>query len=112
MTTQRDIQVAAIRDYAKHKEILTDELKLLISQANHDLYDGQIDQDDYPGFESACVQIREALQGLGDLWVSHDGCVFDVEPDWSEEDPGDYTHFEARWAKRTIVGIELLGYVA
>jgi len=74
------------------KEHLTSEIERLIQQANWDLHFGppaDVDSDDYdfPGFEKACEQIKDAVSDLPrDLFIDTDSeSWFDGEPSSTEE---------------------------
>jgi len=60
--------------------------KRLITMATCDLYDGPlaVDDPDYPGFETACARIRDALDSHRSLWVNVEcGHVQETEPQWT-----------------------------
>jgi hypothetical protein len=101
---------------------LDEETLKLIRQANFDLYYGPSgNDDDFPGFVTACRRIAEALSDVGDLYVDEQSeCVSDVEPNWCDgcddeectgSDPGTWYRYERRDVIRAIVGRELVGYV-
>lgn len=52
--------------YAKEwkEKFLSEDVLKLIAQATSDLYNGPVVEEGYPGFVSACVQIKEALHSL------------------------------------------------
>jgi len=129
----------ALKDWTKEtKETLDAEVKKLISQANFDLYygpsGGGLDDEDedgtpaYPGFETACREIRRALSDLpSTVYVDEDsGCWTTTEPScWTcggcEEcdgedlcvlEPGPYVVYERKDLIRAIVGRELAEYVS
>lgn len=106
---------------------LSDEIKRLISLANHDLYFGPIpegaandDGDDgplYPGFCEACKRIGEAFEECDELWYdSACGTVSADEPEtWADEDTGeviepcweDYYKFDRQAIRLAVLGREL-----
>jgi len=131
-------------------EHLSEDVRKLIKQANYDLFYGPIndgavgdpaEEDEelakYPGFTSACKQIRDAIDGLpSDLYIDTDsGEVRDSEPEAErceacegegvvdgitcEEcqghggfDPsGDWWHAERREIRACLLGTELVSYL-
>ena len=93
----------AIKEWASYtKAQLSPEIRLLINQATADLYAGPtvVDDDEetsYPGFRSACNQIRDAL----------DVVIFNAT---IEDDDGNVLEIRPRDAAHALLG-ELAGYV-
>lgn len=108
MPTKKAIEVWASAWRAEH---LDDETRRLINQANFDLYHGPCQEDDWPGFVTACRKVKLALADLPRvLFVDSDSdSVTDSEP--TEDDGGDWRHLDARDVMRAIVGKELVDYV-
>lgn len=108
-------QRRAVREFAD----LGDRLTALVGMARADLLDGRsaVEQDGiaYPGFGSACREIANA-DWPAKLWITHDACVFSIEPEWyseagePQECPEDYTYLNRSAVKRAVLG-ELAGYL-
>jgi hypothetical protein len=105
---------------------LAAEIKRLIAVANADLFYGPNDQDDdaewrYPGFVSACREIKAALADVSDLWIdTFAGGATDREPEWCDgcddeectaQFPEDWVHYTRRDVIVCLVGSELAEYV-
>lgn len=96
------------------------QIRSRISDATNELYSGPDcdTAEDYPGFERACREIRNALPSA-DLWVNTDGDVSESEPHWYSDDdddepqecPDDWTLVDALLVKQILVGRELVLYV-
>ncbi len=110
----KQTQERAIRNHVN----LPNEIKALIHAASADLYGGPdaADVENYPGFETACREIRDALP-RGDLWITVDGDVSDLEPEWFDADgepqecSDEWTLLDFRTVKRILVGSALAEYV-
>lgn len=108
------------------------QIRKLISYAKTDLYNGPLDPEevketddfDYPGFQSACQRIQEALEDvLHEVWVDDMAeVVLDKEPDFCQghEDAEDtcdlplaedFTHYTLSKVRWIVVGKELKGYI-
>jgi hypothetical protein len=112
-------QVMAIRDHVA----LDERTQELIRLANSDLYLGPLDSDegevgDWPGFAPACHMIRDAFDGITDLYIDTDtdDVIGDTEPSFDPDDECSYSpdmviHVDSRQVVRALVGAELAGYV-
>ena len=84
---------------AEAKASLSDEIRTLIGQANHDLYNGPSGNDEnYPGFTTACRVIRNALADIPSSTVCDD-------------DTGEGVEIDRASLVFAIVGRELAPYV-
>lgn len=139
----------AIEEYVTSK--LDERTLELIRGCMFDLYQGplysepnslgvcaeDIGLDNWPGFSSALEIVRRAIRDsdIGDLWVTHDACVFDTEPEWrvtcdecqgADDDecascdgvgtipgewPENYIHYERAYVLRIALGSELAQYL-
>ena len=76
-------------------------------------------EDPFPGFESACRELREYFRDLGTLYYEDwSGCVLTSEPEGYEDeetgdwvDPEPYYAFGPRDVVRAVFGKELAEYV-
>ena len=108
--------IRAVRRF--YEDALTDRLRDLISDATSDLYTGHVEDDDYPGFERACREIRATLP-CDDLWVSIDDEILGTEPHWAGEDeytgegeyPGAWSLLDRAHVREILVGKELSKYI-
>ena len=137
----------ALQEWAKEtRALIPDDVRRLIGMANWDLYNGPSgggleDEDEqgetiYPGFETACKRIREALDDTlpSVLYVDDQDCYSTEEPKAEEchectdgvtpegekcwacgasgyIDPEPYTELDRHELMRAIVGKELVQYL-
>ncbi len=93
------------------KENLSEEVCKLINQANFDLYHGPVsDDDEYPGFVTACKTIIKAIDDLpSTVYLNMDtGEVIEDTPEGGFED---WWRIERPQILRELVGKELAPYV-
>lgn len=85
----------------------------LIHQANWDLYNGPCQDEDWPGFTTACKKIREALDDLPSmLYVDSDtGEVTETEPPEDECVYGYWYKVDKDEILNELVGKELKSYL-
>lgn len=94
-------------------ENLTEEMRTLINQANFDLWYGPCAEDGYPGFETACKWIRDALANVPSQLYLDPDC-----DDWTETEPFELGMINEEWVLlnrpaliNALVGRELGEYV-
>ena len=124
---------SALQDYAEIlMDGLPDNIKEEITLCNHSLHHGPVYLDeDYDiaecfdenvrphDFSAGCTRIRDALDGVGDVWVDEDANdVMTSEPQGFEEDgewiepPWEHIrHYDRREVIAQIVGRALAEYV-
>jgi|SRR5271166_1962351 len=115
---------------------LDDRSKLLIQWAHTDLWHGPLSPAevketegfDYPGFERACDEIKDALSEVGEMWCDDIcECAQEDEPNWvcecgeckaCESDDGpegdhpeDWTRLDRSEVLKIVCGKELAPYV-
>jgi hypothetical protein len=89
----------AIKEYVN--SLLDDETKRLVHLAAWDLYWGPVacspeahngpdDGKPWPGFSAACERIKEALDGLDDLWVEGDNVMTREPEGYTDNDTGEW----------------------
>jgi hypothetical protein len=88
------------------------EIRDLVNAANADLYNGDDSSLDYPGFESACKQIKFGLKQMGAkrrIWVDTSTNEVHTREPWVEDDSSRFVVVEDSTAY--LVGRELASYV-
>ncbi len=95
-----------------YMQTLPAEISRLIDQANQDLYSGPCQEEDYPGFTTACRRIAVELDHIPPvLYVNTEYDYWtDTEPDYEDDEFG-WVEYDRTELIKCIVGRELAPYV-
>jgi len=94
------------------------DIQRLINQATTDLYTGPLEEEDYPGFQTASAKIQEWVDNeLSEVWYdTQSGYVSEEKPKgYEDEDSGewvepfweDYYHYDKKHVVQLVLGNEL-----
>lgn len=82
---------------------MTERQKKILAWVKWDLYEGRVNDDEYPGFTSACDELKD-MEIPTLYYCGYSGEVTDSNPD-TQENPEEWSEIDIRSLKQALFGV-------